>query len=368
MKVWQTPVGLIYFIIICGNTACVGPTTPFGGLESVNEINPQRQPQSEKQEDKKKSSQYKIKFHPQRQVLHDKTDFSVEIHSSRPLDDEINIKISYNNIDVTKTFLKHSHLHRSADGQTLIYVFNDMRLKTLDMNHIKVQIVDKKGQGLVTKFFREPECSMEKPAQLAHLGEFHAPENYIGMIERLSDEAQTNPSFLAGVVAQESGFNPKAVSWAKAIGLTQITPLAEEQVIASIDHWPRYPGINDLSYFTLKSKIVLGEIDRETEWRLNPQKSLMGGLTYFQYLRKYWELAGNKELVDSLGGDRDKVLTELILASYNSGAARVKKAVIDKQHKWKQHENLKEAVRYLKKVSSYCYHYTKKEVQDDNET
>ncbi len=364
MNFWQKPLGLLFLILLLCNTACVGPTTPFGALQSTGEIESPRSPQSTLE----KHPQYKVKFHPEKQVLHDKTDFSVEIKSNRPLTDKISIKISYNNRDVTKTFLKNAHLHRGADGQTLIYVFNDMRLKTLDRNNIKVQIVDDQRKTLVTRFFEEPECSIFDANRLAHLGEFHAPESYIGLIERLSGESKTNPSFLAGVVAQESGFDPNAVSWARAIGLTQITPVAEEQVITSIDHWPRYPGINDLSYVTLKSKIFLGEIDRESEWRLNPERSLIGGLTYFQYLQKYWQLDDNKKLVDELGGDRNQLLTELILASYNSGAARVKNAVIEKKHKWKQHQSLQEAVRYLKKVSSYCYHYTKKEVQDDNET
>ena len=114
----------------------------------------------------------------------------------------------------------------------------------------------------------------------------------------------------------------------------------------------------------------MGEIDHQKEWRLNPEQSLIGGLTYFQYLQNYWGLEQNKKLVDELGGDREQLLTELILASYNSGAARVKRAVQTHKHNWKQHESLQEAVRYLKKVSSYCFHYTKKEEDksDDNET
>ena len=346
------------------NTACVGPTTPFGALDKVTE---ERDRELASQSDE--SSQFfKIKFHPEKQVLHDKSDFSIEVVGLRPFREDIKINVFYNNKDVTKTFMKNAHLHRGSDGRTLIYLFKNMRLKTLDRNLIKVQVVGEDNTPYRTKFFAEPECSLFEKRKLAHLGDFHAPENYIDMIERVSSLNSMNPSFLAGVVAQESGFDPKAVSWAKAIGLTQITPLAEEQVATSVENWPRYPGINSLSYITLKSKIYLGEIDREKEWRLNPEQSLIGGLTYFQYLQNYWSLDANKKLVDELGGDRNKVLTELILASYNSGAARVKKAVIQKQHNWKQHHSLREAVRYLKKVSSYCYHYAKKEVQDDNET
>lgn len=342
----------------------MGPTTPFGALEKVHDS------QSRDIAEVKSSGpvKFKIKFFPEKQVLHDKTDFSVEIKSNRPFSDKTKIQISYNGVDVTEPFLQNSYLHTGDDGRTRIYMFKDMRLKTLNTNHIQVRVLNDKGQGLYTRFYEEPSCSLFAEEHLAHLGNFHAPEEFIGLIEKVAKEKQTNPAFLAGVVAQESGFNPKAVSWAKAIGLTQITPLAESQVLESVDDWPRYPGINTLSYITLKSKIFLGEINDEKEWRLNPEKSLKGGLTYFQYLKKYWSLEDNKKLIEELGGDKDQLLTDLILASYNSGAARVKSAVVTYKHKWRQHQGLQEAIRYLKKVNSYCYHYTKKEVDDDNET
>lgn len=339
--------------------------TPFGALNNVVDVEENRQPSSETPPH---GNQYKIQFHPEKQVLHDKTDFSIEIKSRRPFAESTKIQISYNGKDVTKAFMKNAHLHRGNDSRRLLYLFKDMRLKTLDTNNIQVQVLDEEGQGVITRFFEEPDCSLFDQRKLAHLGEFHAPEHYIDMIEKVSLQKETNPSFLAGVVAQESGFDPSAVSWAKAIGLTQITPLAESQVLESVDEWPRYPGINSLSYLTLKSKIFIGEIDREKEWRLNPEKSLIGGLTYFQYLKKYWSLDENRKLVEELGGNKNKHLTELILASYNSGASRVKRAVQTRKHDWKKQENLQEAVKYLKKVSSYCYHYTKKEVHDDNET
>ncbi len=352
---------------------CVGPTTPFGALNSVKSVEESREPASIQESANAESIQsrkasYKIQFHPEKQVLHDKFDFSIEVKSDRPFTDDVKLQISYNNLDVLEAFKRNTVLHRSSDNKTLIYVFKDLRLKILDMNAIRVQVIDKKGRGLATEFYKEPDCSIFKSNQLAHLGEFHAPEEFIGLIERVSKEHQTNPSFLAGVVAQESGFDPKAVSWAKAIGLTQITPLAEEQVIHSVQDWPRYPGINTLSYVSLKTKIFTGEIDEITEWRLDPEKSLEGGLTYFSYLKKYWELDTNQKLIDDIGGDKERLMSDLILASYNSGAARVKRALQDYRHKWKRHESLKEAVHYLKRVNSYCFHYTKKEVQDDNET
>ncbi len=357
------PIPVLLFLAMISTVGCVGPTTPFGPLSDNPNKTPQRQPAS-----KEPSTEYKIDFHPEKQVLHDKTDFSIEVSSNRPLAGQTRVRVTHNGYDVTESFLAKAHLHKSSNGQSRIYMFKDLRLKTLDANRIRIQLVDDAGIELASRSLESPDCSIFGNRGLAHLGDFHAPENYIPLIEKVAESKKVNASFVAGVVAQESGFNPKAVSWAKAIGLTQITPLAEKQLLESLEEWPRYPGINSLSYLTLKSKIHLGEIDDETEWRLNPEKSLVGGVTYFQYLKTYWDLEDNRDLVNRLDGDRAQNLTDLILASYNSGAARVKRALIADGPLWRSNDNLKEAARYIKKVSSFCFHYSKKGAHDDDET
>lgn len=186
------------------------------------------------------------------------------------------------------------------------------------------------------------------------------------MIDTTASKSKYNPSLLAGIVAQESGFDPKAVSWAKALGLTQVTPLAEEEIIKGHTNWPRYPNLNDMSFLKIKTKILTGEITAQKEWRLNPEYSLRGGISYLTYLNEYWSMPDNMKVVKSLPGDEEINLSRVILASYNSGAARVKSIIKKKKVKWLEHESLKEAYKYIHKVSSYCYHFSQGASGDDS--
>lgn len=333
---------------------CVGPTTPFGAL-NIFSFDPQRSPA-----ESGIKSNYSIHFHPERQVYHDRSDISFEIKSAEPISSDVEIKVFHNNLDITGTFLTHSKIHQSVDGKSQIYILNGVRLKPLDANLIRVE-VQKEGVVLAEEDFDHPDCSLFAKRNLATYGPFQVPTSYLTLIENVATGANSNPSFLAGIVAQESSFDPKAVSWAKAIGLTQMTTIAEEQVISKVNEWPRYPGISSLTYVTLRSKIYMGEIDEGKEWRLNPEKSLKGGMAYIEYLIEFWKQEQNQKVIKDLAGDQEQILSEIILASYNSGAARVKNAVLTDKDNWKKNPTLKEAVRYLKKVSSYCYHYTKKE-------
>jgi membrane-bound lytic murein transglycosylase MltF len=143
-----------------------------------------------------------------------------------------------------------------------------------------------------------------------------------------------NPNLLAGLVAQESGFDPEAETWAHAVGLTQITPVAAEEIETVKPNWKN-----------IKKK----------DWRTIPSKSIEGGAIYLQFLNQYWaDQDSTQLLIDHNATD----MSAVILASYNSGAARVKKNVADTSDKWLDQPNLKEAFRYVGRVSSYCYHFS----------
>ncbi len=346
-----------YFSVVL--IGCVGPTTPFGAL-SFEEAKKQRSLSQVTE----KTQDYTISFHPSRQVYHDKSDFSIEVNSEKPLPEDLKLEVYHNKQNVTQSFLSLAKVHNSNDQKTKIFMISDFRLKTLDPNQISVKLLQK-NKLVLTEEYQTPRCLITENNSYQPKSFRKPAASYLSLIDKVSLYHKSNPALLGAVVTQESGFNPHAVSWARAIGLTQVTPLAEEQIFKSVKDWPRYPGINELSYVTLKSKILLGEISPDKEWRLDPEKSLMGGLSYIQYLQTYWDLDQNKKLISHLKGDPDQILTDLILASYNSGPSRVKQALVSHGNDWKRHTKLKEALKYLRKVKSYCYHYSKKEVDDD---
>jgi len=347
-------IGLLPLIV-----GCVGPTSPFGAVKSLK---------TQALEDEEAGQKgFKISFHPSRKYYHHKTNFLIEVESDSRISEDFELKIFHNNYEVSDGFLSAGVAQISTDRKKMVYSLRDLRFKTLDANNVRVEIYNE-GRKVGYSLLPEPECSFYSEDKFVDITPFRAPAHYTKMIEKVATESQMNPSLVAGLVAQESGFNPKAVSWAKAIGLTQVTPLAEKQIQNTVKDWPQDPKIQDISYVALKSKIYLNEITPQTEWRLDPEKSLRGGIAYIQYLHEYWSRQDNKKLFDdSLGGGAD-TYTDVILASYNSGPARVKRAIRSHNKMWKKDESLREAVRYLKKVKSFCFHSSDKGEQNDTET
>src|SRR4029079_16070048 len=104
-------------------------------------------------------------------------------------------------------------------------------------------------------------------------------------------------------------------------GLTQITSSSEAEVVKVKAKFPRYPGIGDMSLLDLKLDIVRGKINEDNEWRLNPIRSIEGGVTYLNYLTDYWNRPEKRNLVAKALDTKGPVPSDIILASYNSGPA-----------------------------------------------
>lgn len=365
MKVFETVKNIMFLVLVSfWLSSCVGPTTPFGsmsvsGVSKSNfwNLNIFRSPNEVPLKSNDKLAE--IKFFPDAQVLHDKIDLSITIKDYSFIPKNYSFKIYHNSLDVTNLVKENSKFSISQDRVTLTIEYKDLRFKTGIKNDLFVQYF--RGENLVaTSFYEEPNCNISQHRSIASIPQFAPPSEYISWINSMSEEAKINPALINGIVAQESGFNPSAISFAKAIGLTQMTSLAEQEIIQNYQHWPRYKGINEMNFLVLKSLVAMGQINPNTEWRLNPKLNIKGGLTYLVFLKEYWEKPQNNEVIKSLTGDYSNNLSRVIIASYNSGAARVKAAIQEKGNFWESHEKLKEASKYVQKVSSYCYHYSRR--------
>lgn len=344
-------------------SGCVGPTSPFGyvPLKDVSTKKNWQMPDLSYFNHGQTITPpaVKVTFNPDAQVLHDKMDLTVTVFDPDKIPSNYEFKIFHNGLDVTKILKRHAIFNLDKNKTTLNIAFKNLRFKTGIKNEIFVQYY--RGSNLViSKFYQEPNCLLKQNRKIASIPQFDLSNDYLSLINDLAEDAQINPAILNGIVAQESGFNPQAVSYAKGVGLTQVTSLAEKEVISKFEHWPRYNGIDELNYLVLKSMITLGQVNSQNEWRLNPKLNIKGGLEYLNFLKNYWEKPQNIFLIKNLPGDFNVNFSRVVLSSYNSGAARTKSAIEEKGSHWENHEKLKEASRYIQKVSSYCYHFSRK--------
>ena len=171
-------------------------------------------------------------------------------------------------------------------------------------------------------------------------------------INSIAQRKDLNPLLFASLVAQESSFNPKAVSIARAVGLTQVTPIADNDIRSVDSSFVSYPNTNKISYIDLKYKIYRGIINKDNDWRLNEVKSLKGGSIYLKQLKDYWETSRNSLFLKNKLSKINQA--DIVLASYNSGATRVRRNISKHKDKWLNSKELIEARKYVSNIKSYC--------------
>lgn len=347
---------LSIFFLYIANAACVGPTTPFGAIDTISPDFRSIDVARPKFLDTNifLAQSHRVEFYPARQNLHSEEVFSMKIHGIKSPTPVKYLKILYNEIDVTDKVLKNARVQ--ITGRSFEVVFKELALP-VDHNHQISVYYSEPGETPLLASYKPPICKINDQQLIVNTKPFTPSSAIISKIEQIAPRHEVNPSFLAGIVAQESAFNPKAVSWAKAIGLTQITPLAESEIITHHSDFQQHPGLNKHPYWQILYLIKTGKVNSQTEWRLDPEKSIQGGVSYLKYLDDYWNKDAHKEILASLSGDSYVNYTKVILASYNSGPARVKYAIKQKKDFWLEYKKLKEAKKYVARIFSYCYHF-----------
>lgn len=355
--------------------ACAGPSSPFGKIEpNISDLAKDlaRQPanRNESNKDSPDNLDFElematdldfidIEISPDRQLLHDKSELKITIIDPKGIPSNHKFKIFYDLIDVTESFLKNSHMDISDDHKKMTFTLKNFRLIPAQDNEIIIGYRRSSISPIVYTEYKKPDCNLRESTKLGKIRSFRIDQMTMMNIENVAQDNNLNPNFLAGLVAQESGFNPNAVSFARAIGLTQVTPIAEKHIIKKYPSWPKHEKINTLPIPIVKSLISFGKINQDNEWRLNKKTSLIGGAEYLAYIERYWKKDENIWLLNNFFTDSDHVIDDIILASYNSGPYRVKSSIRRLGKDWVKSHQLKEARKYIKKVKSYCYHFSK---------
>lgn len=348
---WLYPLAIAVSILATLlSMGCAGPSTPLGAPWATSSSDVRNGPLSfiASLFDGRRST---ISFLPARQNLHGAAPMTVVVRDPAGVRSNYKLVVRHNGLDITTSFMRQADV--TVAGDALFLRVPLVRLPA-DREHL-IEVVYGSASGLnAYARYEPPLCNAFGSRELASVDGFSPSRRTLEEIRRQSRTHKLSPAFTAGLIAQESGFNPRTVSWAKAIGLTQVTALAEQEIATQNSDWPRYPGINELPALFVQALVLSGHANSGNEWRLDPTRSIDGGLTYLSRLASRWSEPENIERVKSLTNDVDAELTRLVLASYNSGFARVAQALSRHGANWLAAPELREARKYVNRIVSYC--------------
>lgn len=366
----------ITFVGISILCSCAGPMNPFGAQSIkmvLSDNNEADLIQSSKNIVTKNNGELQVEkideditleFYPPRQNWHDVHDIYIVVQSKYSDLYSENLKIFWNKKEITDSAKSISEVFYK-DTRNMIFKIKNMRLLAGKQNDISAYYKNIDSSIIYSKQYEKPVCKINEDSNIVHTEPFKVKSSFVKMVKKHAHQEKINPNLLIGLIAQESGFDPNAVSYAKAIGLTQVTNLANKHVILNHENFKSDNRIEKLPVPVVRAMIAMGKINAKNEWRLDKEKSIIGGIDYLKYLVTYWE--GNTELIKRVYGenvDREEILTDLILASYNSGPFRIKSRLIKDGVAWKNSKYITEARKYLGKIKSYCYHFSN-EIQEE---
>lgn len=351
--------------------ACAGPTTPLGAITALH-------PSQATEESRHavgivtqtrhfasiEPEAPEIDFHPRRQVLHGKRAVTVQIRDHSGARGDYDFHVLYNGRDVTRSFLKQAHVYYSHAEGNLHFTVPGVRLPPEEKER-RIEVIYGSPSGTSARaLYEEPTCDSNTPRALLTTEHFRPSALLLDAIEHYSQRHGFNPVFSAALIAQESGFRLRSVSWARAVGLTQVTPIADRELAETYKDWPRHPAVSSVPVPILKAMVMSRKIHSLNDWRLHPERSIDGGLAFAQILNKRWQNPDNIARVRSAYGfdpvNVSAARTRLLLASYHSGYARVLSALARRGKEWMTVPELGEARKYVNRIMSYCDHFSEK--------
>lgn len=344
-------------------SGCAGPATPLGAVWALTPGQARATDEMEKARQASGKGDFpKIEFSPERQILHgpSKMMIVIEDQAIASLSDS-SLLVHYNGLDISQSFLSRSRVIYDPHRGRILIENPQIRLAASSDHFIEVAFRDAEGRYAYARY-EPPRCDAFRPSSVLRLGEFASHQHQAELISRIARAKGLNPAFATGLVAQESGFNPAAVSWAKAVGLTQVTPVAETEVLRLYEGWPQYPGLNDRTASEVKELVNAGIVNERNEWRLDEELSVRGGLQYLTILSDRWSTPEMRARIQKLFPDPAIAETQLVLASYHSGYTRVLEAFNRDGRDWIYDPTLGEARKYVNRIFSFCNFFSEKEI------
>jgi len=339
----------------CSASGCAGPHTPLGAVWTWRPVSAHSTGFASESSN---PAGLRIRFLPSRQVLHSPSPWRIQVEDVQGDLDHASLRVRYQGFDVTQSFLRRARMRQLWKDRLLVVDAPFVRLDAESTHPIEVSYQSSTGLWAVANF-EPPTCSMFTTDRRAmHTGDFEVSRAMLEQITRTAREAGFSPSLLTGLIAQESRFDPRTVSWARALGLTQITGSAESEIAQAHTDWPRYAGLEQMDVGDIRRRILLGEIHRGNEWRLDPVLSIRGGVEYTRQLAGRWSEPENLAAIRATFSDPEVAFTQLVLASYHSGYARVAGAFHRRGRDWLGARELREARKYVNRVFSYCHHFS----------
>ncbi len=339
---------LLFIFIISGLASCAGPTNPFGGDIIIG--------QKFEIDESFKNSQVTLSMTPDRQYYNSPYDLNIEIIDPDHDITNFRYEVVYNNRVLNRWYKSEEIRFPKNKQEPIVITFKNLSILPGNINKIAFLYYPAESTKPVIYNLKVPECSPQFKNNFFNIKDFEISQQTKQNIMTLAGQYKYNPSLLAALIAQESSFDPKAISGSRALGLTQITPTAHREVKRFKEAWDIYPKFDQLSFSSIKRKLKKNAINPTNDWRVDPQKSIEGGLIYLDYLKSYWLLPDKEDILFTTFHE-EVPETDILLASYNSGATRVKNAIIKNKKHWLSDKKLKEARKYVMNIKSYCYSF-----------
>lgn len=343
----QKIISLLFFCIFI---SCAGPTTPFGGDVFISDeftINGSHKPQD-----------ISMEVTPDRQYYNSPYDLTLKINDPNFRINNFRYEIVYNNKKLNRWFKTETvEMPKTAQDSVKIH-FKNLSILPGNINKISFLYYPAGSNLPVIYKLKVPECYQDIKSNNLSIAPFKVEQSLKDNIKSISKKYEYNASLVAALIAQESSFNPQALSFAKALGLTQVTPVAHQEITKYKPKWKMYPKFTNLPYLNLKSKVFTHIINKDNDWRMDPEKSIEGGILYLNFLNQYWQSPEKMEILSDVF-ENDIPTTDILLASYNSGAYRVKKSILKNRKDWLFDSSLSEARKYVMNIKSYCYAFNK---------